>query len=152
MSLDSSPANNSPLHTGIQQFNQGDYYACHDTLEAIWMTAPIPEKHFFQGILQLAVALYHLGNHNWQGTAILLGEGISRLAPFEPHYHNVNVTDLLDCASTWLESVQQLGAAQVTLLAEALSQSRLGQTATVAATTLPQWQIHYVDETDQTTD
>lgn len=152
MSLDPPSADHHPLHTGIQQFNQGDYYACHDTLEAIWMTAPITEKPFFQGILQLAVALYHLGNHNWRGTAILLGEGISRLAPFEPHYYNVNVTDLLDCASPWLEAAQQLGAEQVTLLAEALSQSQLGQPATAAAHTLPRWQIHYVDETNQTTD
>ena len=152
MPLDPLPTHDHPLHTGIQQFNQGDYYACHDTLEAIWMEAPNAEKPFFQGILQLAVALYHLGNHNWRGTAILLGEGISRLAPFEPQYHNVNVTDLLDCASLWLESVQQLGAEQVLVLAEALSQSQLGQPALAATQTLPRWQINYVDETDQTTD
>ena len=152
MSLDPSLASNRQLHTGLQQFNQGDYYACHDTLEAIWMEAPIAEKPFFQGILQLAVALYHLGNYNWQGTAILLGEGISRLTPFEPHYYCVKVTDLLDCASVWLESVQQLGAGQVTVLAEALNQSQHGQLAQAAGQTLPQWQIHYVSDADQTTD
>ncbi|RZM82780.1 DUF309 domain-containing protein [Leptolyngbya iicbica] len=140
------------LHTGIQQFNQGDYYACHDTLEAIWMEAEVPEKPFFQGILQLAVALYHLGNQNWQGTAILLGEGIRRLEPFEPQYRGVDVTPLLDCASAWLEAVQQLGVEQVGNLATALQHSQLGQTTTLAAISLPQWQIHYDHPADSTTD
>ena len=28
------------LGEGIALFNQGDYYACHDVLEAIWMESP----------------------------------------------------------------------------------------------------------------
>ena len=140
---ESSVSDDVQLHTGIQQFNQGDYYACHDTLEAIWMEAEVVEKPFFQGILQLAVALYHLGNHNWHGTAILLGEGIRRLEPFEPSYRGVDVTALLDCASAWLEAVQQLGVEQVVALAEALQQSQLGQAPTLTATALPKWQVHY---------
>lgn len=126
---------------GIEQFNQGDYYACHDTLEAIWMTADIPEKPFFQGVLQLAVALYHLGNHNWHGTAILLGEGIRRLEPFEPSYREIDVTDLLDCASVWLELTQQLGADQIALVAEALILTHQGKSGVGATATLPKWEI-----------
>ena len=49
---------------GVEQFNAGQYYACHDTLEALWIEAAEPEKTFYQGILQIAVALYHLSNHN----------------------------------------------------------------------------------------
>ena len=64
--FESTPSNRpEALWQGISQFNDGEFYACHDTLEAIWMEAQIPEKPFFQGILQLAVALYHLSNHNW---------------------------------------------------------------------------------------
>jgi predicted metal-dependent hydrolase len=62
---------------GIAQFNQGAFYDCHDTLEAVWMVAPTGEKPFYQGILQIAVGLYHLSNHNWRGAAILLGKGVA---------------------------------------------------------------------------
>lgn len=151
MSLDLSPPDAHQLHLGLQQFNQGDYYACHDTLEALWMHAPIAEKPFFQGILQLAVALYHLGNHNWHGTAILLGEGSRRLEPFEPSHHGVNVTALLDCADVWLESAQQLGAEQVSLLATALTQIQQGQPGPTEVATLPRWQIQYSEDTRETT-
>jgi uncharacterized protein len=94
---------------GIHEFNQGEFYACHDTLEAIWMTAETAEKPFYQGILQVAVAFYHLGNANWRGGAILLGEGISRLRRFEPSYQGIVVDELVDQASDWLTQVQAAG-------------------------------------------
>ncbi|APB34016.1 hypothetical protein GlitD10_1691 [Gloeomargarita lithophora Alchichica-D10] len=63
----------------INQFNCGEYYACHDTLEALWMEAMEPERTLYQGLLQIAVAGYHLGNDNQRGAVLLLGEGLSRL-------------------------------------------------------------------------
>jgi uncharacterized protein len=108
------------FQTGIEQFNQGEYYACHDTLEAIWMTALAADKAFYQGILQIAVALYHLGNHNWHGAAILLGEGLKRLQPYEPSYQGVDVVALVDCGFAWLGALQALGPAQVGAIAAAV--------------------------------
>lgn len=106
---------------GIEQFNQGEYYACHDTLEALWMEALAAEKPFYQGILQIAVALYHLGNHNWRGAAILFGEGLNRLQPFEPAYRDIDITNLVDCGFAWLEALQTTGPDQVGVLAEAIA-------------------------------
>jgi len=98
-----------PLQKGIDEFNSGQFYACHDTLEAIWMDVDQAEKPFYQGILQVAVAFYHLGNLNWRGGAILLGEGINRLRRFEPTYEGVNVEVLVDQSFEWLEWVQSAG-------------------------------------------
>lgn len=144
MSHSSSPADAEAFKVGIDQFNRGQYYACHDTLEAIWMEAQTTEKPFFQGILQLAVALYHLGNHNWQGAAILLGEGMRRLEPFEPSYREINVTALLDCADDWLTALQQSGPEQVELMAHALAQTRQGKPGPGETAALPPWQIQPV--------
>ncbi|MEL6263267.1 MAG: DUF309 domain-containing protein [Cyanobacteria bacterium J06626_6] len=99
----------TPLQRGLGEFNRGEFYACHDTLEAIWMDADSAEKPFYQGILQVAVAFYHLGNLNWRGGAILMGEGINRLRRFEPSYQGVDVEDLVDQAVVWLERVQACG-------------------------------------------
>lgn len=109
---DTSPAEREslpPLAKGIDEFNRGEFYACHDTLEAIWMEADTSEKPFYQGILQIAVAFYHLGNLNWRGGAILMGEGINRLGRFEPSYREVQVDDLVDQAVAWLELIQAAG-------------------------------------------
>lgn len=97
----------------VEQFNQGEFYACHDTLEAIWIEAPTFEKNFYQGILQVAVAIYHLGNHNWRGAVILLGEGLSRLRKYQPEYEGVDVDRLINDATSLLTVLQQIGAEQV---------------------------------------
>lgn len=73
------------------------------------MEADTAEKPFYQGILQVAVAFYHLGNLNWRGGAILLGEGINRLRRFEPSYEGIAVDDLVDQSVDWLSLVQEAG-------------------------------------------
>lgn len=98
---------------GVEQFNQGDYYACHDTLEAIWLEAPAAEKNFYQGILQIAVALYHLGNRNWRGAVILLGEGINRLRNYQPEYGEIEVTELMLESAELLAALQSAGVERV---------------------------------------
>jgi len=95
---------------GVEQFNQRQFYDCHDTLEALWMDAIEPEKRFYQGVLQIAVALHHLGNRNWRGAVILLGEGINRLRHYQPVYAEVDVSQLLNQAADVLATLQQAGA------------------------------------------
>jgi predicted metal-dependent hydrolase len=90
----------------IAQFNNGDYYNCHDTLETIWNDAWQSDRAFYQGILQIAVGLYHLKNHNWHGAAILLGEGTSRLPEYLPEYYSIDVESLLEDSLLILRTVQ----------------------------------------------
>ncbi|MBE9216618.1 DUF309 domain-containing protein [Plectonema cf. radiosum LEGE 06105] len=92
---------------GVELFNTGQFYACHDTLEALWMEAAEPDKTFYQGILQIAVALYHLGNTNVRGAIILLGEGSNRLARYPSVYSEIDVDELLEESITLLKTLQQ---------------------------------------------
>lgn len=99
-----------PLALGVAQFNGGDYYACHDTLEALWMEAGDPQRRFYQGILQTAVAYYHLGNKNWRGCVILLGEGIAKLSDFFPVYYGFDIASFLAANQDNLSELQRLGS------------------------------------------
>jgi hypothetical protein len=105
---------------GVEQFNQGQFYACHDTLEAIWMEAPQSDKNFYQGILQIAVALYHLSNHNWRGCVILMGEGMNRLRSYEPGYAELDIDNFLTQTAHLHQYLQQAGPDQVGDVAEQL--------------------------------
>lgn len=98
---------------GIEQFNQGEFYACHDTLEAIWIEAPVIDKKFYQGILQIAVGLYHLGNYNWRGAVILMGEGLNRLSDYQPEYGGIEVEQLIEDVSALLSEIQAAGQDRV---------------------------------------
>jgi uncharacterized protein len=107
---------------GVREFQQGQFYECHDTLEALWIEAQEPNKTFLQGILQIAVACYHLGNQNWRGAVILLGEGMRRLSPYQPDYGSIDINHLLDTSSALLSRLQTAGpegVAQYSTLIEA---------------------------------
>lgn len=97
---------------GIEQFNQQEFYACHDTLEALWMEAVEPEKSFYQGILQIAVGFYHLGNQNRRGAIILLGEGMNRLRRYRPEFAELDIAQLLAESQAIQAQLQQLQLAE----------------------------------------
>lgn len=127
------------LAAGLTLFNQGDYYDCHDVLEALWMEADPTDKPFYQGILQIAVGLYHLANGNWRGASILLGEGVNRLRPFEPSYGGVAVADVVDMGWAWWVALQQTGIDRVAEMAQALAQAQ--QTTTPPSVALADQQL-----------
>ncbi len=97
----------------VEQFNSGQFYACHDTLEALWIEASEPEKSFYQGVLQIAVALYHLGNRNWRGAVILLGEGSNRLRRYPSIYSGIDVDELLYQSAALLIALQKAGPEKI---------------------------------------
>jgi predicted metal-dependent hydrolase len=102
----------SEFWQGVELFNSGQFYACHDILEALWIEAIEPEKTFYQGILQIAVGLYHLGNRNWRGAMILLGEGSNRLRRYPDSFGGINVEDLLSDSVTLLKTLQKANLEQ----------------------------------------
>ena len=98
---------------GVEEFNQQAFYECHDTLEALWIEAMEPEKRFYQGVLQIAVACHHLSNLNWRGAVMLLGEGIRRLEDYIPDDYGVDVTGLVDQSTALLVALQKAGIEKV---------------------------------------
>jgi predicted metal-dependent hydrolase len=115
----------SEFWLGVEQFNQRSFYTCHDTLESLWMQASQPQKAFYQGILQIAVAFYHLENANWQGSVTLLGEGTHRLRPYQPTYSGIDVETLIHQSLTILSVLQQQGVDSINCLRTQLQRSPL---------------------------
>lgn len=76
------------LYAGLAQLNSGDYFACHETLEALWLHEPGRVRQLYQGVIQIAVGCFHLMERaNWVGATRKLGEGtrrIERTLPFVP--------------------------------------------------------------------
>jgi predicted metal-dependent hydrolase len=83
------------LRLYFELFRQEQYFECHDVMEEIWMETPGPERKFFQGLLQCAVALHHWGNQNLNGARILYREGTKKLQPFRPEYQGVDLEEYL---------------------------------------------------------
>ncbi len=107
----------------IAEFNQREFYACHDTLEAIWLESSPADKNFYQGILQIAVGCYHLSNYNWRGAVILLGEGVRRLRDYQPSSQGIDVTGLMGQSHGLLEALQGINPDEVAQFSQSLNDS-----------------------------
>ena len=98
------------LLDGIAQFNRGEYFEQHETLELLWRAEPREIRRLYQGILQIGVAFHHLRRLNHHGTVYMLRRGARYLAPFAPRCQTVDVDRLLRDAATALAEVERLGA------------------------------------------
>src|SRR5688572_6042148 len=97
------------LLEGIAQFNRGEYFEQHETLELLWRAEPREVRRLYQGILQIGVAFHHLRHRNYHGTRYMLRRGADYLTTLAPRCQGVDVERLLNDAATALRAVEQLG-------------------------------------------
>ena len=111
MSCDEPPP--PGLLEGIAQFNRGDYFEQHETLELLWRAERRDVRYLYQGILQIGVAFHHLRRLNHHGTVYMLTRGPNYLRPFAPACQRVDVAALLRDAAAALRAVEALGPARL---------------------------------------
>ena len=97
------------LLEGIAQFNRGEYFEQHETLELLWRDERRELRRLYQGILQIGVACLHLERLNHHGAVYMLTRGSGYLAPFAPQCQTVDVAALIESAGVALAEVQRLG-------------------------------------------
>src|ERR1700704_5094098 len=107
MSCDEPPP--ALLVEGIAQFNRGEFFEQHETLELLWRAERRDIRYLYQGILQIGVAFHHLRRLNHHGTVYMLPRGPRYLAPLAPRCQRVNVQALLEDAAKALGEVERLG-------------------------------------------
>ena len=107
MSCDEPPP--ALLLEGIAQFNRGEFFEQHETLELLWRAETRNIRYLYQGILQIGVAFHHLRKQNHHGTVYMLTRGQHYLAPFAPRCQRVDVQRLLDDAAVARREVERLG-------------------------------------------
>jgi predicted metal-dependent hydrolase len=98
---------------GIEEFNRGEFFECHESLEEAWMQESSRVRYLYQGILQVGVGFYHLQNGNWRGATGLLRSGTVRLKEFEPETLGVDIAKLVRESERCLQGLETLGRERV---------------------------------------
>jgi hypothetical protein len=96
------------LLRAIDQFNRGEYFEQHETLEALWREERGPVRQFYQGVLQIGVGLHHLQRANLTGARRLMARGLAAIEPFQPECLTVDVTDLCGTIRAVLDTLELL--------------------------------------------
>jgi hypothetical protein len=77
------------------------------------MAEPRPIRQLYQGILQIAVAFYHLQAGRYRAVLYLLRRGSGYLRPFAPDCMRIDVDQLVTDAGLCLEAITRLGAEHI---------------------------------------
>src|SRR5215216_3621706 len=98
------------LTKAIHEFNTGEFFDQHETLELLWRATPGEIRHLYEGILQIGVGMHHLlSNRNFHGAAVKLDHGIRLLEAFPAVCHGVDVARLRRDAEAAREQLVELG-------------------------------------------
>ncbi len=88
------------------EFNAGHFFECHDTLEEMWTGLRGPSRDFFQGLIQVSVAFYHLDNGNLAGAGSMLRRALKRFEKFPDRYFGFDLGQHRRELRGWLERVE----------------------------------------------
>jgi predicted metal-dependent hydrolase len=97
------------LLLAIRQFNAGQWFECHETVEDLWVGEQGEARDFFQGVIQIAVALHHWRNGNFGGAVSLLKGGVKYLSHVSDACMWVDVVRLIADANRMREILEELG-------------------------------------------
>ncbi|MDQ0337370.1 putative metal-dependent hydrolase [Caldalkalibacillus uzonensis] len=83
-----------------------DYYECHDVLEELWLEEGC--YSFYQGLIQVAVGLYHFRWDNVEGAKLLFEGGLSKLESYPDYHYGINVKKLRHEVKRYLQKLNNI--------------------------------------------
>ncbi|MGL4609396.1 MAG: DUF309 domain-containing protein [Trueperaceae bacterium] len=79
---------------GVELFNTGEFWECHEALEPLWMAAKDIEKEFYAGVILLAAALHKARHMNSpRGGRRNYAKALAHLALVPDTFHGIDVRE-----------------------------------------------------------
>lgn len=100
-----------PLYVAfVYFFNvERDYFECHEVMEELWLEEG---RHpLLQGLLQVAVGLYHHANGNVSGAVKLLAAALEKLNPHPPDALGIDLDRLRRDSADYLARLHRISEA-----------------------------------------
>jgi len=79
---------------GLELFNAGRFFECHEAWEEVWKRSHGKEKLFCQGLIQAAVAILHAERGNLRGAVSLCEKAMAKLDLLPATHENLAVGQL----------------------------------------------------------
>jgi hypothetical protein len=94
------------LRKGIDLFNSGEYFACHEVLEEAWTPERGPRRLFLQSVIHVAVGFYHLERGNQVGATRQLRKALRKLRAYLPSWEGLDTARLERDAAAVLDRIE----------------------------------------------
>jgi predicted metal-dependent hydrolase len=94
----------------LYYFNEArDYFECHEVMEELWLEEG--RNRLYQGLLQIAVGLYHHYNGNVSGSIKLFTAALEKLASYPHDALGIDLGKLVEDSHSYMEKLKQIETA-----------------------------------------
>lgn len=94
---------------GLELFNEGHYFECHEELEDAWNEDETPGRELYRGILQVGVAYLQIERGNYRGAIKMLLRVRQWLDPLPDVCRGINIAQLRADAQAVHDTLLELG-------------------------------------------
>jgi predicted metal-dependent hydrolase len=101
------------VHQGLKEFNAGEYYEAHETLEHAWMDEEGPIRDLYRGILQVAVAYYQIRRENYRGALKMFLRSLQWLEPLPDVCQGIDVGKFREDSRKARQQLERLGPGRI---------------------------------------
>ena len=91
---------------GVELFNAGRFFDCHEVWEEVWKRASGAEKLFYQGMIQIAVAVLHAERGNPRGARSTWNKARAKLDPLPPEHMGIALGELRSATAAFVEAMR----------------------------------------------
>ena len=106
------------FHQGIRDFNSRCFFEAHDIWEDYWHEYREIDRLCLQGLIQVAVGFYHLGNNNYKGCCSQFSKALAKIEQFPPRHFGIETGLLIGQVRQWLALAERLRAGEAAAFAE----------------------------------
>lgn len=98
---------------GLEEFNRGEYFEAHETLEEAWNEDEAPGRELYRAILQVAVAYLQIERGNYNGAVKMFLRMRQWFAPLPDECRGVDVRGLRSDSQMVYEALVALGRERI---------------------------------------
>ena len=88
---------------GIELFNEGRFFECHEAWEEIWKRSDGELKLFYQGLIQAAVAILHAQRGNLEGARSLHQKAREKLDALADEHMGIALAEMRVALAEFIE-------------------------------------------------
>ena len=97
---------------GLEEFNAGQYFEQHETLELVWRAEIRPIRELYRGVLQIGVGCLQIERGNAVGALKMIDRAVRWLQPFRPACQTIDVDRLLADTARLRNEIERAGLDQ----------------------------------------
>jgi predicted metal-dependent hydrolase len=102
------------LREGINLFNQGRFFECHEVLEPFYLETEDVNKPFLEGLIQLAAAFRMVHDFGEVESAVrMIYQALIRFENYQPVFLDIRVKQLSEAMEAWAKAAEAAGSAPV---------------------------------------